>query len=310
MIPALPPLNALRAFHAVGATGSMREAARALGVTPSAISHQIRILEASLGVALFERAPRQVSLTPPGHMLFAELAGAFRQIERGLARLQDGTAQRHLKVSALPLFTQAWLIPRLGRFQALHPQVQIAIETTNRLVDFEAENVDIAIRNLRAPSPGLINRKLLDVRAVPLCTAALKTALALSAPADLTRATLIHVSARPDGWATWLDSLGLAGLEAQGHIAFDTIPAALEAAASGRGVMLGLAPLVFDAPITARLIVPFRSRPFSGGSYYIAMRRADHARPVTRAFADWLVAEMAQDSRRLGQIALQVEPPE
>lgn len=304
----LPPLNALRAFHAVGAAGSMREAARVLGVTPSAVSHQIRTLEAALCVALFDRAPREVSLTEAGRLLFAELEGAFRQIHRGLAQLRESAAQRRLKISALPLFTQAWLIPRLSRFQALHPGLDIAIETTNRLADLDAEDIDIAIRNLRAPSTGLTSRKLLDVRGVPLCSPALRDEIGLATPADLTRATLIHISARPDGWATWLGALGLAGLEARGHLSFDTVPAALEAAAAGRGVAFGLAPLVFDAPIATRLVVPFKTPQVSAGTYYVTLRRRDRDRPVTRAFVDWLLAEMAQDRRRLARIAAAAEP--
>src|SRR5215813_1070820 len=121
--------------------------------------------------------------------MWSERSGAF-----GL-RLRGRGAKTTLRVSALPLFTSAWLIPRLADFEARHPDITLAIETTNRIVDLERDGVDVGIRNLRKPTPGLTVRKLLDVRSVPLV--ARKLAPSLKQPRDLAAHTLIHVSARP-----------------------------------------------------------------------------------------------------------------
>src|SRR5262245_60147653 len=143
----LPPLTALRAFHAAGERLSFQEAARQLGVTPSAVSHQIRSLEEWLETPLFTRMARRIALTPAGKRFHRELSGAFEDIRAAALRARAKTKRTRLKISALPLITHAWLIPRLGAFEALHPNITLAIETENRIADFERDDVDIGIRN-------------------------------------------------------------------------------------------------------------------------------------------------------------------
>ena len=286
----LPPLTALRAFHAAGRHGSFQEAARALHVTPSAVSHQIRALEDWLGVALFTRGARKIELTAAGKALLRETERAFVRLTTAAQRLR-ATRARKLKVSALPLITSAWLIPRLAKFEARYPDIVLDIETTNRITDLERDGVDIAIRNLRAPTPGLVARKLLDVQGVPVCARELLASL--KTPHDLATQTLIHVTARPDAWAEWLKSAKVGFLKGKRDLSFDTVPAALDAAARGRGVALGMHPLVWEAPVARELVVPFAPRVESHSSYYVVHRRADRTRPEVRAFVDWLVGEMA-----------------
>lgn len=272
-----------------------------MNVTPSAVSHQIKALEDFVGAALFVRSVRAVRLTELGRALAQSVGAAFDGLEVGLARARAGAGQARLKVSALPLFTNVWLVPRLGGFEAAHPGIAIAIETTNRLVDFDTEDFDVAIRNVYAPTPGLASRKLLDLYAVPLC--APKIARTLDEPADLAGATLIDVSARAPGWPEWLEAIGLKGLRPKGTLSFDTVPSALEAAAQGRGVLLGLAPLIFDAPAAKGLTVPFEAPRISAGSYFVVCRRSDLVRPLVRAFIDWITAEMRTDAQRLAGAA-------
>lgn len=288
---ALPPLTALRAFHAAGTHGSFQEAARALSVTPSAISHQIRGLEAWLGTALFERGARRIELTKAGRALLRETEAAFARLAMAAKRLR-GAGQRTLRVSALPLITGAWLIPRLQTFETKHPGISLEIETTNRIVDLDREGIDVAIRNLRAPTPGLVAKKLLDVMGVPVC--APKLLAALKTPADLARHTLIHITARPDAWASWLKGAGVPGLKPQRDLSFDTVPAALDAAARGHGVALGMHPLVWEAAIAKELAIPFTPKVDSGSSYYLVHRKGDGGRPEVKAFVDWITKEMAE----------------
>jgi LysR family transcriptional regulator, glycine cleavage system transcriptional activator len=291
------PFAALRAFREAARHGGFQAAARALSLTPSAVSHQIRGLEAALGVSLFTRGTRSVRLTETGAQLFAELDAGFAQIAAALDRARGQAAQK-VKVSALASFTQHWLVPRLARFEARHPGIALEIETANALANFETDGVDVAIRNLSAPTPGLAARKLIDVEPVVLCAPSLK----LKGPADLAGVTLIHIAPRTNAWPNWLAAAGLAGLKAKGSLIVDTIPSALEAAAAGQGVALAWAPLVWDAPAAARLVVPFASPPGLGAAYYTLCPRPARAHAATGAFIEWLVAEMAADRRRLAKL--------
>jgi LysR family glycine cleavage system transcriptional activator len=238
-------------------------------------------------------------LTAEGQALAARLAPAFTEIEAALAATGVAAMATRLRVSALPMLTSVWLIPRLQRFQAQHPGVAIEVETGNRLVDLAREGVDVAIRNLPAPQAGLVCRKLLDLRAVPLCSPAM--AAALHGPADLAGVALIHISSRPDGWAAWLAAVGQPGLVPRGNLSFDSVTAVLEAAAEGAGVALGLDPLVWQASAARRLVMPFAVPPVSAGCYFAVHRPEDRSRPLVRAFVAWLAAEMAADAPRLAR---------
>jgi DNA-binding transcriptional LysR family regulator len=295
------PLSAIRAFEAAARHQSLRLGAEALAVTPSAVSHQIKTLEEWVGAPLFLRSGRDVRLTPLGHTLAAKLHDVFDDLGGALAAARQDATQTTLRVSALPLFTQAWLIPRLTGFEAAHPGIAIAIETTNRLADFARDPVDVAIRNSAKPGGDLTARKLLDLRAVPLC--APTVARRVKAPEDLVGATLIHLSVGPEGWPEWLARSGLAGLKPRSNLTVDTIPAAVEAAVRGHGVMLGIDPLVWDLAAVRMLVVPFRRRLQSAGSYYAVHRKEDRSRRAVRLFVGWLVKEMRNDSKRLQRVS-------
>jgi LysR family glycine cleavage system transcriptional activator len=298
---AMPPLNTLRAFVAAARRESLRQGAEELGVTASAISHQIKALEDWIGAAVFVRSPRRVDLTPLGRTLFEGLRGGFDAIAAAASLARGNARDSVLRISTLPLFASVWLIPRLGRFEAVCARagIEIAIEfdTSNEVADFRTSKVDVAIRNVPRPTPGLNSRKLLDLRAVPLCSPSI--AERLSDPTDLKRATLIHISPRSGGWSRWLDATGNGHIKPRSNLSFDTIPAALEAAVAGRGVMLGADPLIWDAPSASRLTIPFKVKPISAGAYFVEYRQHDRSRRTVRMFVDWLVSEMRSDTKRL-----------
>ncbi len=306
-----PAFSTLRAFTAAARHESIRDAAAELGVTASAVSHQVRALEDWIGAAVFTRATRQVRLTPLGKTLFRDLSRGFATIEKATAGARDKAVDSVLRVSALPLFTSVWLIPRLERFEALcaraRTPISIEIDTSNALADFSDNKVDVAIRNVHRPSATLVSRKLLDLNAVPLCTRAVAKKIANLD--DLARATLIHASARPDGWRRWFESYGRTDLRTRTGLSFDTIPAALDAAAAGRGVMLGIDPLVWDAPASAKLVIPFDGKRISAGAYFVMYRRSDRTRRAVRMFADWLVREIGADARRLSKLSRNARHP-
>jgi LysR family glycine cleavage system transcriptional activator len=286
----LPSLTALRAFHAAGGHLSFQDAARSLNVTPSAISHQIRALEDWLGTPLFIRGARRIELTRAGKDLLRVCDRSFAALSTAALRLRKGTRQT-LRISALPLITTSWLIPRLSSFEAMHPGIALEIDTTNKVVNLDRDGCDVAIRNLRSPTPGLVSRKLLDVSGVPVCTR--RIAARLASPADLANETIIHVSARPASWSKWLAQAGYPALKPRLNLSFDTVPAALDAAAQGHGVALGMQPLMWEAPCARTLVVPFKGQPASMSAYYVVHRRADGGRSDVAAFVSWLTTEMA-----------------
>lgn len=292
-----PPVASLRAFAAAGRLQSLRDAAAELGVTPSAISHQVKALETWVGRPLFERSVRHVRLTAEGAALSAALNAGFRTIDEGLDRARQDTGPQKLTVASLPLFVTAWLGPRIHQFEAQHPALSLSIHTDPRVYDLLAGEADVAVRNVGAPSPGLYARKLLDLRAVPLCSRAV--AERVRRPEDLAQATLIGLSVGRMGWPDWLKRVGVAGLEPQRTITVDSLPEAIAAAVQGRGVMLGLSPLVWDLPSASDLVVPFKVSAFEAGAYFLVCRKQDRVRPVVAAFLEWVVAEMRADTRRL-----------
>jgi LysR family glycine cleavage system transcriptional activator len=296
----LAPLPGLRAFAAAGRLQSFRDAAFELGVTPSAVSHQVKALEAWVGAPLFERGVRHVRLTAEGAALSHSLNKAFDAIDTALDLARRNSVVSTLKVATLPLFANTWMAPRLRRFEAKHPELSLSIHTDSRVYDVLAGEADVAIRNVGAPSAGLYARKLLDLRATPLCTPDL--AKQFSHPADLKRATLIGLSVGRAGWPDWLARAGVPALKPKRTITVDTIPEAIEAAAQGRGVMLGLLPLIWDVPSAAQLVAPFPIAPQEAGMYLVVCRKEDRANPVVRSFIEWLISEMRSDIRRLRRL--------
>jgi LysR family glycine cleavage system transcriptional activator len=291
------PLSAARMFAAAGRQESLRAAALELGVSPSAVSHQVSTLEAWVGASLFTRSARKVELTPIGRDLASALDGHFSGIGSALDAARNAARDSTIRVSALPLFTNLWLIPRLDKFEQAHPGLSLEIESGHRIADFDRDNVDVAIRNTRTLSGGLMARKLLDMRAVPLCTPQL--AAKIKSPADLADMTLIHLSPRLDWWPSWLTQAGYGEIVGKRSLTVDSMPIALEAAAQGNGVVLGLSPLIWDWQFADRLVVPFKAPIQSGGAYFMLYRRADRARRAVNAFADWLVSELRADMPRL-----------
>ena len=283
---AIPPLTALLAFERAASQLSFRRAARDLSLSPSAISHQIRGLEAQFGVKLFVRGARSVRLTADGERYFAKVSAA-------LAALQDASrdmlrhhrdADAELWISSLPFFTSAVLIPALPDFKRRNPALTLRIEATHQYADFNASRVDVAIRYGREHSTGLKFEPLVAVKGLPVCAPAL-VKRGLRKPKDLADEVLIHLTTQPRAWPAWLKEAGLSNLTPRGHLWLDSVPAMLEAAEHGLGVTLAMAPLIKARPgFGKKLVAPF-------------------AVPVSRMETIYLVSrtEQARD-RRIGAV--------
>uniref|UniRef100_UPI001496206D LysR family transcriptional regulator n=2 Tax=Pseudomonas TaxID=286 RepID=UPI001496206D len=167
---AVLPLLALRAFVETARHGNLTRAAAAMGVTPGAVSQQLRALQARTGVVLFQRFSHGMRLTPEGEQVYPGFRQAFEQITASLAQLEAINARQTLTVSTEPSFAATWLVPRLGQFSASHPQVEVRVEATALLADLRRERIDVAIRHGLGDYPGLDVQALMAPPLIPVAS--------------------------------------------------------------------------------------------------------------------------------------------
>ena len=296
----LPPLSALRAFEAAGRRLSFTAAAEDLFVTQAAISHQIRALEEFLGASLFLRRHRQLALTDAGKRYFEEIATAFDAVRHATRRITEEAGAQTIRISALSSFTTKWLIPRLHRFQARHPDINPMIGTTQRPVDLQGEGVDVAIRAGGGVYKGLVSTKLMDDAAFPVCAPSLcEGPKPLASPGDLAGHVLIHDSSvfrpndRPD-WAAWLKAAGQDPALAAGGPAYNDTGLTIQAAIAGQGVALGRRVLVCDDLALGHLVCPFGPRLRTDSSWYFVTTPEAGERPAVKSLLSWLLEEIAE----------------
>ena len=288
----LPSLNALRAFEAAARHGSLSRAAEELHVTHSAVSHQIKALETELGVPLLRRAGRGVAVTAVGQQLEAALGDAFARIARAVRLARQGDRGAVLNVSVEPSFAVRWLVLRLGRFHAAHPEIDLRLAATGTLADFVRDGVDIAIRYGRGDWPGLQTEHLLAISSFPVCSPALLGKGPVPEhPADLTRHALLH---EDDGtfWRQWLAAAGAPDVDAGRGLRFDDTHLALAAAEAGQGVALGDEALAAAALAEGRLLRLFRTEVATDKAYWLVHPPEAAAQPKVAAFRDWLLGEI------------------
>ena len=290
----LPPLNALRAFEAAARHLSFTRAAEELSVTQAAISHQVRKLEERLGTRLFERHGRGLELTDTGGMYLPFLRQAFDIIADGTNLIISQDTHGPLSVTMLATFAVRWFIPRLREFHRLHPDVEVRMVTTDRMVDFFREDIDCGIRYGTGSWPGLDTVKLFEDRYVAVCSPELLAGeQPLAAPADLRHHTLLHEHDDED-WRYWLAALHVEGVDSAGGLTFDSSDLALEAAAAGLGVALGSRIVVQGDVDDGRLVMPFGDLTDEDLSYWFVYPRGSARKPNLSAFRDWLIEEARQ----------------
>ncbi|PTR07589.1 MULTISPECIES: LysR family transcriptional regulator [unclassified Novosphingobium] len=282
-------LNGLRAFESAARHLSFTSAANELGVTQSAVSHQVKALEDRLGVKLFRRTSRGLAVTDEGLALFPTLNAAFEQVTGLIDRFDRGVRQEVLTVSAVGTFALGWLLPRMERFRQLHPFVDLRLLTNNNRVDVAGESLDCAICFGDGAWRGLEATHLMQASLSPLCSPAV--AEHLHAPADLRDTTLLR-SYRGQDWLTWLAAAGLPDQRLSGPV-FDS--SALMAQAAMRGFGVAILPLeMFEAELQGGwLIQPF-TLAVSTGSYWLARLRSREPTAALISFRDWLVGETAE----------------
>jgi LysR family glycine cleavage system transcriptional activator len=292
----LPSLNGLRAFEAAARHLSFTRAAAELNVTQTAISHQIRRLEAQLGLRLFVRDKRSLRLTREAQDYLPAVRAAFDDLKLATERLRHPAGTQLLIVSTMASLAAKWLLPRLAAFQEANPGIEVRISASSHLVDFRREEVDLAIRYGRGRWPGLTAQWLMAEDIFPVCSPALlKGAKPLKRPQDLAQHTLIHGSLSREDWQLWLTAAGLpTALATRPGLTFDLSLMAIQAAIDGLGVALGRTPFV-EADIAAgRLVVPFEMRLPAEAGYYVVAPDATADTPKIALFRDWLVTAAAR----------------
>ncbi|SOE00837.1 transcriptional regulator GcvA [Caenispirillum bisanense] len=289
----LPPLNSLRLFEAAGRHLSFKQAAEELCVTPSAVSHGIQTLEDWLGVALFVRGNRSISLTAAGRAYLPQVREALSRLASASESVPGRRTARggRLHVSVATSFGLRWLIPRLPRFNARHPDIEVMLDTSRGAAELPGDGIDLAIRRGTGEWRRIDAVCLAVEDLVPVC--APDVARRIHDAGDLARTSLLHVVGLDEDWDAWAALAGLDGLDTARGQRFDTIHMALEAAAQGLGVAVGRLPLV-SADIAAGRLVPVLGPPRPGrAGYWLLADPLALTRPHVAAFRRWIIGELA-----------------
>lgn len=301
----LPPLVALRAFEAAGRHLSFKNAADELSVTPAAISQQIKLLEDRLGVRLFLRQTRALELTEHGQKLLPKIREGFEAFRVGLSRIKPLEDQT-LRITAPPSFTTRWLIPRLSKFWAKHPDVALRVASTLNSIDqpnasapppSSDNGLDIYIRFGSGHYPGWEVVPIFTPDCIPVCSPSIQQGNdPIIEPKDLLRHVLIQDETtsgaeNPMDWSVWLSGHGIHSSAAERGPRFSNSLLAIEAAINGQGVALALKPLIQHDLDTGRLIAPFESGVPSPYTYCLLYQAGNESNPGIQAFCDWIQEE-------------------
>jgi LysR family transcriptional regulator, glycine cleavage system transcriptional activator len=291
------PLNALRTFEAAARHLSFGVAAQELFVTPAAVSHQIKHLEAYLGTPLFQRSHRSVVLTQEGQALADTVGELLGQLDVALDRAMSG-ASTDLRVTTMESLAAKWLAPRLHRFQRARPDIRVRVVTGDRHVDFVKEGFDVGIRYGSGGYAGVHYEALMDAHAFPVCAPSLLAddASPLAHPQDLRHHTLLHdesARGRPGvpSWSDWLRVAGANDVDARPGPVFASIYLAQEAAIAGHGVAMGIGPLVQEDLRQGRLVRPFEPVAENAYRFWLVRQAGRREKANVDAFCQWLQEE-------------------
>jgi LysR family glycine cleavage system transcriptional activator len=298
MLRRFPPLNALKAFEAAARSESFTRAAEELNVTQPAVSQQVKALEATLGVKLFNRERQRLVTTEAGREYLAVILDALDRMAVGTERLVQRQTSGVLTVSTSPEFAAKWLVHRLGRFAEAHPDIDLRVSATMHHVDFAREDVDLAVRHGDGNWAGLDVARLCAEQLFPVCSPRFVCGRnRIRKPSDLLRFPLLHL----DGWKTWsrwFDAAGVADPVARGPV-LNGAGMLIDAAVDGQRIALARTALAAWDLINGRLVRPFDVSLRLPNTYWLICPTATSALPKITIFRAWLLAEAADDGRRL-----------
>jgi LysR family transcriptional regulator, glycine cleavage system transcriptional activator len=291
----LPPLGPLRAFEAAARLMSFRLAADELGVTQSAVSHQIAALEDFLRIRLFDRRQRQIALTEAGTLYAPYARAAFERIARGTSLITRIGNTDDLIIEAYPTFVVRWLIPRLAQLRAARPDLKIRFGTSQLDWDLNIDSADVGIIYTQRPDrPHLRYTRLLQAQLLAVCAPSLAARMGSGNPARmLRRATRLVLYTAPDDWRIWLEAAGITDLNPPATVKFDTYLTAIEAALDGHGIAIAPGFLVAHDLANGRLACPVEAEVPQPGAWYLICREERREDPRIVWFESWIVAQLA-----------------
>jgi LysR family glycine cleavage system transcriptional activator len=302
----LPPLTALRAFDAAARHMSFAKAAEELNVTPAALSFQIKSLEDHLGAPLFRRLNRAVELTEAGKTLAPGAADGFSTLTKAWRDTRKLNDHSTLTVTAGPAFTAKWLAPRLYEFAQAHPEIELRFSAGLRIMDFERDDIDVAIRFGYGTDTGLYALPLAFEWMMPVM--APKLAETIKTPQDLTTAPLIFDDSvafldPPVDWQTWFKAMGIDHAPTNGP-RFSQADHAIDAALAGVGVALGRRALIIKDLHEGRLVSPFRTAVSTKAHFRFLCPQGSQDRPHIKTFRDWILAEIEKLAPTVADITI------
>jgi len=296
----LPPLNALRGFEAVARHMSFSGAAKELRVSSAAVSQQIKNLESFLGFQVFNRQGRRIKLTETGRRILPGIEKGFQNMTDALQPYLTIVPATYLSCSTVGAFASRWLVPRLSRWTALHPDIDVRISATSELVDFDRMGIDLSIRLGTGDWGELYSERLLLEEVVPLCSPdLLEGDLPLCLPTDLSRHQLIHFTP-PLGrlntkWSDWAEIAGVEDIDLSRGLFFNDGTMALNAAMLGQGVVLAPRVMASKELSTGTLVIPFEIKLPTDLAWYFVTPKHNLKRPEIQAFREWLFDELEEE---------------
>ncbi|WP_135078937.1 LysR substrate-binding domain-containing protein [Terasakiella sp. SH-1] len=310
----LPPMNAITYFEAVARHSRITKAAEELLVTPSAISQQIKILEESLGVSLFRRVKRRLILTEEGERLYTSASQALDLIKQAERTIGRSSGYRKLTIRVSPTFGTRWLMPRLHKFVHAHPTIDLHVDATTDLTDFERENVDLEIRYGRENRVGLTSELLAKDTVLPMCSPKyLSEHDASNIHKCLSNVRFIHSVKALVSWEEWLSKNHIEDIDTNAGLRFDRSVMALQLAQDSAGVTLESTNNAFHE-LESQLLVPMfpKMEPIEFEAYWLICPSRHLKRRAVQEFRGWLLAEIADHEKKLKNLHKKIltHPPE
>jgi LysR family glycine cleavage system transcriptional activator len=291
------PLNALRVFEAAARLGSFTKAGTELGMTQTAVSYQIKLIEENVGEPLFLRRPRQVVLTDVGQRLAPRVTEAFEMLQEAVLSAR-GDVNSALLISSTPTFASQWLARNIGSFQLAHPNIAVRLITSDKIIDLAAEAADLAIRSGVGVWPGLDSHPLMLSEFTPMLSPALAGTIGgIHEPRDLLKLRIID--AADPWWRIWFAAAGVSDPDLEGRPTSRLGAQSFEAraAVAGQGVAILTPEFYTDDVALGRLYQPFELRCNDGHNYWLAYPHTRRNTPKIRAFRDWILGELNPEAR-------------
>ncbi|MCU9847932.1 LysR substrate-binding domain-containing protein [Defluviimonas sp. WL0024] len=298
----MPSLSLFHTFEVVARRKSFTLAADELCLTQSAVSRQIKALEEQLGVALFRRLHRAIEPTAEGRRLFESVTRGLQEIETCVTGLRAATVNPQITVAASVAFSYFWLMPRLERFSARHPEIDLRILATDQRVDLRQEGVDVAILYGVGQWEGARTHLLFGERVYPVCSPEyLRSHPELRAPSDMLDQTLLHLDGGGNiwggvDWRVWLATQGATGQPVRRGVRLNSYPMIIQAAEAGRGVALGWSYITDPMLAEGRLVRPVDKVLETREGYYVGALEKDADVPAIASFLQWIRGEVAENS--------------